>query len=110
MVKINEPTSPATQQGSAVDAYRIHVPDGVLSDLNARLEMTRFPDYFSEGDWEMGIDVPYIRELALMPRAWLERRYNIVHWTEMDRGGHFAAMEQPELFADDVTNFFTALR
>jgi len=65
----NEPTSPATQQGSAVDTYRIHVPDGVLSDLNARLEMTRFPDYFSEGARDMGIDVPYIRELAAYWRS-----------------------------------------
>ena len=68
------------------------VPDGVAR-VSVPTGVARFP-----------------RELVLMPRAWLERRYNIVHWTEMDRGGHFAAMEQPELFADDVTKFFTALR
>ena len=49
------------------------------------------------------------KEIMLMPRAWLEQRYNIVHWTEMERGGHFAAMEQPELFAQDVADFFSAL-
>lgn len=40
------------------------------------------------------------------PRSWAERSYNIVRWRMMDRGGHFAAMEEPELFADDVRNAF----
>ena len=36
------------------------------------------------------------------PRALLERWYNVVHFTQMPRGGHFAAFEQPELFVADV--------
>lgn len=40
------------------------------------------------------------------PRSWAERSYNIVRWRIMDRGGHFAAMEEPELFADDVRDAF----
>ena len=36
------------------------------------------------------------------PRSWAERVYNITHWTEMDSGGHFAAMERPGLFVDNV--------
>ena len=36
------------------------------------------------------------------PRTYAERAYNISRWTEMPRGGHFAAMEEPELFAEDV--------
>jgi microsomal epoxide hydrolase len=35
---------------------------------------------------------------------------NIVHWTEMPRGGHFAAMEEPELLVEDVRAFFRPLR
>ena len=35
---------------------------------------------------------------------------NIVHWSEFDRGGHFAAMEEPELFVEDVRKFFRGLR
>ncbi|MGR6920263.1 epoxide hydrolase family protein [[Actinomadura] parvosata] len=42
-------------------------------------------------------------------RAWAERDHNIVHWSEYDRGGHFFAAEQPALFAEDVTAFFTKL-
>lgn len=36
------------------------------------------------------------------PRSWADRAYNIVHWTDMPRGGHFAAMEQPDLYVKDV--------
>ena len=36
------------------------------------------------------------------PRSWAERAYNITHWTEMATGGHFAAMEEPDLFVADV--------
>lgn len=44
------------------------------------------------------------------PRALLERSFNLVRWTEQPRGGHFAALEQPELFAEDVRAFFSTLR
>jgi pimeloyl-ACP methyl ester carboxylesterase len=36
------------------------------------------------------------------PRSWADRAYNITRWTDMPRGGHFAAMEEPELFVQDV--------
>jgi pimeloyl-ACP methyl ester carboxylesterase len=40
------------------------------------------------------------------PRSWAERDYHLVHWSVMPRGGHFACLEQPELFARDVHEFF----
>lgn len=43
-------------------------------------------------------------------RRYAERGNNIVHWTEFDRGGHFAAMEEPELLTADVRDFFRGLR
>ena len=48
----------------------------------------------------------YPAEPWAAPRSAIERAYNLVRWTELDRGGHFAALEQPELFADDVASFF----
>ena len=41
-------------------------------------------------------------EVLRFPRSWVEQRYNVTHWADMPRGGHFAAMEQPELFVDDL--------
>jgi pimeloyl-ACP methyl ester carboxylesterase len=50
------------------------------------------------------------KELLRAPRSWCETEYNITHWTDMPRGGHFAAFEQPELFVDDVSAFFSTVR
>ncbi|MBV8949313.1 MAG: alpha/beta fold hydrolase [Actinobacteria bacterium] len=52
----------------------------------------------------------YPKEPLRLPRAWVERRYNVTYWAEMPRGGHFAAMEQPELFAEDLRTFFRTVR
>ena len=48
--------------------------------------------------------------LSWPPRSYVERVYNVTHWTEMPRGGHFAAMEQPELLINDIRNFARSLR
>jgi microsomal epoxide hydrolase len=44
------------------------------------------------------------------PREWGERALNVERWTEMPRGGHFAAWEEPELMAQDLREFFRPLR
>ncbi len=48
--------------------------------------------------------------LAWPPRSYVERLYNVQHWTEMPRGGHFGAMEEPELMIEDVRAFARQLR
>lgn len=50
------------------------------------------------------------RELPMPPREWAERAFNLVHWTTLPKGGHFAAMEQPRLLAEDIRTFFRPLR
>ena len=45
-------------------------------------------------------------EINFTPRKWAEANYNIVRWTRMPRGGHFAALEEPELLVDDIRAFF----
>ena len=47
--------------------------------------------------------------LAWPPRSYVERIYNIQHWTEFARGGHFAAMEQPEALVQDIQAFARTL-
>lgn len=62
------------------------------------------------------VDVPtgvarYPAENVLrFPRSWVERQYRITRWSTPDVGGHFAAMEQPATFADDVLAFFRTVR
>ncbi|MCB1298494.1 MAG: epoxide hydrolase [Microthrixaceae bacterium] len=51
------------------------------------------------------------REFLRSSRRWAEKRFaNLVHWNELDKGGHFAAFEQPELFTDEVRASFRSLR
>jgi pimeloyl-ACP methyl ester carboxylesterase len=51
------------------------------------------------------------REVPRPSRRWAARRYtDIRHWNELDRGGHFAAFEQPGLFVDEVRSFFRLVR
>lgn len=50
------------------------------------------------------------KEIIWSPRRYLEARYNITRWTEMPKGGHFAAMEQPQLLVDDIRAFFRSIR
>jgi pimeloyl-ACP methyl ester carboxylesterase len=52
----------------------------------------------------------YPKEVLRSPRRWCEANYNITRWTDMPRGGHFAAFEQPRSFIDDVGEFFADFR
>ena len=62
------------------------------------------------------VDVPtgcsiFPKELQRPSRRWAEKRFrDIRHWNEIDRGGHFAAFEQPELFVNEVRSFFRQVR
>jgi pimeloyl-ACP methyl ester carboxylesterase len=65
------------------------------------------------GTWPTPSQVPtgvanFAQDVAL--RAYAEQGNNIVHWSEFDRGGHFAAMEAPDLLVGDVRAFFGSLR
>lgn len=50
------------------------------------------------------------RELPTPPRAWVERVFDVQRWSTLEKGGHFAAMEQPEVLAEEIRAFFRALR
>ena len=50
------------------------------------------------------------KEIPVPPRSLAERGYNIARWTVMPKGGHFAAMEQPDLMAHDIRDFFREFR
>lgn len=50
------------------------------------------------------------KEINHPPRSWLERTFNVVQWTDMPSGGHFAAMEQPDQLATEIRRFFRKLR
>jgi pimeloyl-ACP methyl ester carboxylesterase len=77
---------------------------------------TSFRDYYERGNGHspelVRVDVPtalvwFPADLgAQPPRSWIERRYNLVRYTSMPRGGHFAPIEEPELLAGEISEFF----
>jgi len=54
---------------------------------------------------------PFPAENPRISRRWAAKRYtDIRHWNKLERGGHFGAFEQPELFVGEVMAFFAGLR
>ncbi len=79
----------------------------------ARLYWENKADFFNAKD----ITIPFAisvfpDELYQAPRSWAERAYpkNLIHYNQLDRGGHFAAWEQPQLFSEEIRAAFRALR
>lgn len=51
------------------------------------------------------------KEITKAPRAWAERLFrNLIYWSEVERGGHFAAWEEPDLFVSEVRKAFALMR
>lgn len=50
------------------------------------------------------------KDISHPPREWAERFFNVQRWSAMPRGGHFAAMEEPQLLADDIRAWFRTFR
>ena len=66
-------------------------------------------------DRDERIEVPtgvaaFPAEISRPPREWAERSYNLRRWTHMPGGGHFAALEEPQLLAEEIRAFFRPLR
>ena len=95
-------------------------PDAAFSAVSqntgvssARLYWENKADFFDAKN----ITIPFAisvfpDELYQAPRSWAERAYphNLIYYNKLDRGGHFAAWEQPDLFADEMRAAFKSLR
>jgi pimeloyl-ACP methyl ester carboxylesterase len=84
----------------------------IASSCRMYLESRKAPLAFGRGE---RIAVPcgvlrLAKEEPMPPRAWVERAYNVVRWTEKAKGGHFAAWEEPDVFATDVREFVAPFR
>jgi pimeloyl-ACP methyl ester carboxylesterase len=84
----------------------------IASSCRMYLESRKAPLAFQRGE---RITTPcgvlhLAKEEPMPPRVWVERAYSVVRWTQHARGGHFAAWEEPELFAADVREFVAPFR
>ena len=82
---------------------------------SARLYWESFNKAFGNNNKET-VDIPsgmsiFPKEIVPTPRAWAEKRFtNICYWNELDKGGHFAAFEQPQLFVYELRSWNRSLR
>lgn len=79
--------------GSAMRIYREHRLTGGETAPPQRLET---PVAYAD----------FPKEVFATPFSWITRNYNVVQRTEMPKGGHFAALEQPDLLLEDIRKFF----
>lgn len=86
--------------------------DSATSSARIYWENTRQGGGFDAGK----IDLPmaatiFPKEIYRAPKSWAQERWpNLIYWNEVDRGGHFAAFEQPQLFAEEMRKAFRSVR
>ncbi len=87
----------------------------VTQTINASTRL--YCETMRSGRWGLAdrVEVPtgcaiFPREIIRPPRSWAEAWFNVVHWTRFDKGGHFPALEEPELLLADVREFFRKVR
>lgn len=106
-------------QGTPEDVL---TPDEILDNImlywlpatgtsSARLYWESFGSFNSTNlDLPVGVSI-YPKEIFRPTRKWAERRMkNIIHWNELDKGGHFAAWEQPEIYVQEIRTCFAQVR
>jgi len=83
-----------TAEPTGIRPFRIEVPEEQLAELRRRISATRWP------------------QKGARPRSvGVEKVYpNLIHFNTVDKGGHFAAWEEPELFATELRAAFRTLR
>jgi hypothetical protein len=110
-------TSEKPADATAVRPFRVEIPQAELDELRRRIVATRWPDRETVDDGSQGTPLAKLQELVFpgesyqAPRSWAERAYpNLSYFNAVDRGGHFAAWQEPQLFSEQVRAAFRSLR
>ena len=110
-----------TADKAAIRPFQVEVPEEELTELRRRINATRWPDRETVADklgffGVEGVSIPVVvrgfpNELYPTPLSWAERAYpRLVRYNKLDRGGHFAAWEQPQLLSREIRAGFRSLR
>ena len=82
----------------------------INSAMRIYYEVMKFPSANSNKKVELPVGVAlFPKDLITPPREFADRFFNVKQWTEMPKGGHFAALEQPELLAKDIRRFVSTI-
>lgn len=102
--------SPITRDEMLVNVMIYWITGTIGSSMRFYVETKARKLQFAAGQ---RVEVPcaiahFPKEEPFPPREWIERAYKIRRWRSMPRGGHFAALEEPELLAGDIRAFLSA--
>ena len=86
------------------------VTESIGPSIRLYYELVRNRGRTGRVDIPVGMLMTHKDMFPVAPREWAERSYNIVHWTEINTGGHFLEWEEPVLVARDLQEFFKALK
>ena len=97
-----------------VRPFKIDMPEAQLEDMMTRPLQTRFPDDFGNDRFPV-VGVPtavsiFPGEIYKPPLTWTKKYFNLKQYRVHTNGGHFAPLEVPEVYVDDVRTFFRTLR
>jgi pimeloyl-ACP methyl ester carboxylesterase len=108
---------PVVSRDELLDTVMLYwLPAAGASSARLYWESIRQVDEWISSTPGAPVDIPtgctvFPKELQRPSRRWAERRFTtILHWSEPARGGHFAALEQPATFVDEVRAFFRLVR
>ena len=89
---------PAAGEDGLIRSFHVNVPEEQLTDLRKRIVAMRWPEKETVTDASQGVQLATMQELKL------------IYYNKLDKGGHFAAWEQPELFSSELRAAFQSLR
>jgi pimeloyl-ACP methyl ester carboxylesterase len=106
-----DPASEVSDDTLLTNASIYWFTNTIASSVRIYLESSRTPLTFERGQ---RLSTPtaiahFPFDLPLPPRSWVERVYPVVRWSGMSKGGHFAALEQPDALSADIRDFFAQL-
>ena len=87
----------------------------VTETINSANRLYYETQHMAQAAPQARVEVPtglalFPKDLVAAPREVAENLYNVQRWTDMPRGGHFAAFEEPELLVNELREFFRPLR
>jgi hypothetical protein len=109
--KATDAATPA--EDGAIRPFKVEVSEEELDELRRRVAASRLPSRELVQDRSQGVQKATVfpGEIYRAPRSWAERVYpNLIYFNEVERGGHFAAWEEPELFTTEMRAAFNSLR
>ena len=103
----------AAEDAKSIRPFHFTASKEQLADMRTRIAATRWPDKETVADQSQGVQLATVQKLACYWATeynWRKIEAKLIHFNRLDKGGHFAAWEQPELFVGELRAAFKSPR